>query len=175
MPTAYVGATCNTTSKVCSCAAGTDCKISTWTVCLQAMYSVSTLKTCQKKCTANAGCSSEKGRKICNATAGGCVVCLKNADCTYATAPWSNTCTTSNFCLECTKDADCTAKSLGNVCDTKNNWCTCKTSSDCASNENGKVCETKSGACVCKADSDCPTGKKCTRTSSYLPSAKFCQ
>ena len=170
----YNGATCNTTAKVCTCSAGTDCKLSTWTVCLQTTQSSTTIKTCQKKCTDNKICSTEKGRKACDTTAGGCVACLKNADCAYDNIPWNFTCTTAKFCVECLASSDCTSKSLGNACDTKNGWCTCKSNTDCASNVNGKVCNTKAGACVCNSDSDCPTGKKCTRRSSYLPSGKFC-
>jgi hypothetical protein len=169
-----MGASCDTTNQVCRCTGGSDCKVTNYSVCLQMFFTNATLKTCQRTCTASTQCANESGRKVCNTTAGGCVACNANKDCSYLATPWSFTCT-SNFCVECVADADCTAKSLGNKCDTTQNYCVCSGNSDCASNENGKVCNTRSGACTCTSDSDCPTGSKCTRTSSYLPGSKFCQ
>ena len=172
------GPTCPSSSGgYCGCSANTDCKTGTITVCSKSSPSTaSTSKVCTQACKADTECAKELSRQKCDTTGGGCVACLTATDCSaYTSAPWNSTCTTSMFCVECMKDADCTAKSLGNKCDTTNRWCTCKATADCASNENGKVCHSGTGACSCTKDSDCPTGKKCTGTSPYLPSLKFCK
>ncbi len=170
-----IGNKCDTSSGRCTCSAAADCKTGTFTVCSQAFLTSSTIKSCNTACTADAACAKEIYRKTCDTTAGGCVACNKAADCSaYKGRPWSTTCS-KKFCTECVTNSDCTSKSLGNTCDTTNFWCVCKTATDCAANENGKLCDSSLGACNCKADTDCPTGKKCTRTSPYLPSLKYCQ
>lgn len=171
-----MGATCDSTNKVCACSAAGDCKTGNYTVCSQSFMSTTTVKNCNTACKADSACSKEIDRKVCDTTAGGCVECNKSADCAvYPESPWSLTCSSTKFCVECLTSADCTSKSLGNSCNTKNYWCECKTAADCTKNENGAVCNSNVGACSCKTDTDCPTGKKCTRTSPYLPGLKYCQ
>lgn len=171
-----LGPTCDTKEEKCTCLASTDCKVGTYSVCSLAQSTSAKLKMCNQACKADSECSKLFNRKVCDTTGGACVGCNVSADCaTYTDAPWSAVCTKTRFCVECEKDADCTAKSLGTTCNTVNNWCTCITTSECATNENGMVCDFSSGTCSCKTDKDCPTAKKCTRTSSYLPSLKFCQ
>jgi len=170
----HKGPTCNTTSGNCSCKANTECKTSTFTVCSKAFSSSSsTVKNCNTACKANADCSKELSRKVCDTTGGGCVACLKNADCAYKSLPWHMVCTTNKFCVECEKTADCTNKSLGNKCNTSG-WCVCASHADCASNENGNKCHSSLKACSCDKDADCAKGKKCVG-SPYLPSIKYCK
>lgn len=113
----------------------------------------------------HAGCSivSDCQNQAINCTAGVCIQCRGDADCTDAgTGVSCNTAT--GQCLACKTDADCSGNLTGK-CSPRGQCNGCKTDTDCAPLGDSTQALCVSGSCVgCRTTADCGGSGACDKS-----------
>ncbi len=161
---APAGATCYQPLGWCSCASDAECTAQPLTRCAFPS-DLAEYQQCQQPCSGDPDCQQRSwngvnaGLKHCSD--GRCVTCTADADCTAD--PARKLCQTSlGRCVACKTGADCGG--LTPLCDAASGTCVeCLGSPDCAAHPNGSVCSNQ--RCGCAGDPDCAAvtswGKKC--------------
>jgi len=138
------------------------------------------------ECTDSSQCAAPKPackditKPFCDTTAGQCVACLKQADCTTATASACN----AGACAACAKDADCSNIAGKGVCDAGTCvQCTGNKFTACGNNAGTPlVCDSLKRTCTantqhsvglcqtCVTDAQCNAGEMCVLDKFSSPS-----
>jgi Cys-rich repeat protein len=129
---------------------------------------------CQS-CTKNADCSGNT--PLCDTTKGMCRACATSPECTTAMLlPLCSTSgTTAGACVQCTSNAQCSGTTP--ICNLSTGRCRACMGTDCATGFPGKTFCGSSGACVqCRAAADCSISTPvCTASNTCGPCSQDAQ